>query len=374
MCGICGEVTFDGTRADVVAVDRMTDVMTPRGPDGSGVWSQGRVAFGHRRLKIVDLSECGAQPMVDNELGLSIVFNGMVYNYRELRAELEALGHRFFSTSDTEVVMRGYAQWGTSWVERLYGMFACVISERDTGRTVMARDRLGVKPLYVSSAAGGPGGTRRVRFASTVPALLAGGEVDTSIDPVALHHYLSWHAVVPAPLTILRGVRKLPPATVRVYERDGSSTDTRYWDPAYERDVADAGMSFEDWTDATLEAVRTAVRRRMVADVPVGVLLSGGVDSSLVVGLLAEQGQTGLATFSIGFDAVAGREGDEFVYSDLVAERFGTDHHRIRVGADELVGSLQHAVAAMSEPMVSHDVVAFDLLSREVSQHISVVQ
>jgi asparagine synthase (glutamine-hydrolysing) len=298
----------------------------------------------------------------------------MVYNYRELRAELEGLGHRFFSTSDTEVVMRGYAQWGTSWVERLYGMFACVISERDTGRTVMARDRLGVKPLYVSSAAGGPRGTRRVRFASTVPALLAGGEVDTSIDPVALHHYLSWHAVVPAPLTILRGVRKLPPATVRVYERDGTSTDTRYWDPAYERDVADAGMSFEDWTDATLEAVRTAVRRRMVADVPVGVLLSGGVDSSLVVGLLAEQGQTGLATFSIGFDAVAGREGDEFVYSDLVAERFGTDHHRIRVGADELVGSLQHAVAAMSEPMVSHDVVAFDLLSREVSQHISVVQ
>ena len=372
MCGICGEITFDGTRADVAAVDRMTDVMTPRGPDGSGVWGQGPVAFGHRRLRVVDLSACGAQPMVDNETGLAVVFNGMVYNYRELRTELEALGHRFFSTSDTEVVLRGYAQWGTSWVDRLLGMFAVVIHERDSGRTVMARDRLGVKPLYVST--GTSAGSRRVRFASTVPALLAGGDVDTSIDPVALHHYLSWHAVVPAPLTILRGVRKLPPATVRVYERDGTSSDTRYWSPAYERAEADAGMSFDDWTDATLAAVRTAVRRRMVADVPVGVLLSGGVDSSLVVGLLAEEGQTGLATFSIGFDAVGGREGDEFVYSDAVAERFATDHHRIRVGHDELVSCLGHTVAAMSEPMVSHDVVAFDLLSREVSAHITVVQ
>ena len=371
MCGICGEVTFDGTRADVSAVGRMTDVMTPRGPDGSGVWGQGPVAFGHRRLKIVDLTECGAQPMVDNDLGLTIVFNGMVYNYRELRTELESRGHRFHSTSDTEVVLKGYAEWGTSWVERLLGMFACVIHERDTGRVVMARDRLGIKPLYLSE---GTGAARRLRFASTVPALLAGGDVDTSIDPVALHHYLSWHAVVPAPMTILAGVRKLPPATVRTYQRDGSHTDVRYWAPAYERLADDEGKSFEDWTDETLDSLRTAVRRRMVADVPVGVLLSGGVDSSLVVGLLAEQGQSGLATFSIGFDAVAGRAGDEFIYSDVVAERFGTDHHRIRVGSDELVGSLEHAVASMSEPMVSHDVVAFDLLSREVARHIKVVQ
>ena len=371
MCGISGEVTFDGSRADVEAVERMSEVMSARGPNGSGVWSQGRVAFGHRRLTIVDLSECGAQPMVDPQLGLEIVFNGMIYNYRELREELQGLGHRFFSTSDTEVVMKGYAEWGLSWVERLYGMFAFVIHERDTGRVVAGRDRLGIKPLYLDHRAGT---TSRLRFASTLPALLAGGGVDTSIDPVALHHYLSWHAVVPAPRTLLNGVRKLPPATVRVYERDGSHTDTRYWDPAYERVAERASWSADDWTDAVLDSLRTAVKRRMVADVPVGVLLSGGVDSSLVVGLLAEQGQTGLSTFSIGFDAVAGREGDEFLYSDAIAERFGTDHHRLRVGSDELVGSIEHAVAAMSEPMVSHDVVAFDLLSREVSQHISVVQ
>ncbi|WP_336923906.1 N-acetylglutaminylglutamine amidotransferase [Aquipuribacter sp. SD81] len=371
MCGISGEITFDGSLADVGAVVRMADVMTPRGPDGNGIWSQGRVAFGHRRLKIIDLSECGAQPMVDNDLGLAAVFNGMIYNYRELRAELEGLGHRFFSTSDTEVVLKGYAEWGTRWVDRLLGMFAVVISERDTGRVVVARDRLGIKPLYLSR---GTGTRNRLRFASTVPALLAGGDVDTSIDPVALHHYLSWHAVVPAPHTILNGVRKMPPATVRVYEPDGTYEDTRYWSPDYTRREEHAGWSFDDWTDATIEALRTAVRRRMVADVPVGVLLSGGVDSSLVVGLLAEQGQAHLATFSIGFDAVAGREGDEFRYSDVVAERFGTNHHRIRVGQDELVGSLEHAITNMSEPMVSHDVVAFDLLSREVSRHIKVVQ
>ncbi len=371
MCGISGEVTFDGTPADIAAVSRMSGTLAPRGPDGSGVWAQGRVALGHRRLSIIDLSACGAQPMTDPELGLTVVFNGCIYNYRDLRRELEAAGHRFFSTSDTEVLLKGYRQWGTAVVRRLYGMFAAVIHERDSGRVVALRDRLGIKPLYLAEPTG-PG--RRLRFASTLPALLAGGDIDTSIDPVALHHYLSWHAVVPAPRTVLAGVRKLPPATVRTWEPDGTVHDERYWSASYERDPARADWSAEDWTDAVLDALRAAVRRRMVADVPVGVLLSGGVDSSLVVGLLAEQGQHRLATFSIGFDAVAGQAGDEFQYSDIVAARFDTDHHRIRVGADELAGSLEHAVGAMSEPMVSHDVVAFDLLSREVSRHITVVQ
>jgi asparagine synthase (glutamine-hydrolysing) len=214
----------------------------------------------------------------------------------------------------------------------------------------------------------------RLRFASTLPALLRAGDVDTSIDPVALHHYLSWHAVVPAPRTILAGVRKLPPATVRVVEPDGTSREERYWEASYTRRPEHAGWSARDWEDAIEEALRVAVRRRLVSDIPVGVLLSGGLDSSLIVGLLAQEGQSGLATYSIGFDAVAGREGDEFRYSDVIAEHFGTDHHRIRVGSDELVGALGHAVDAMSEPMVSHDVVAFDLLSERVSQTIRVVQ
>ncbi len=368
MCGLSGEIRFDGSLADTTAVARMVECLVPRGPDGQGAWSNGRVAFGHRRLSVIDLSPAGSQPMVDNELGLTAVFNGCIYDYKELRAELEGHGYRFFSTSDTEVILKGYHHWGTDVVSHLHGMFAFVITERDTGRVVLARDRLGIKPLYLAETPG------RLRFASSLPALVQAGDVDTSIDPVALHHYLTWHAVVPAPRTILNGVRKLPPATVRVIEADGTSREHRYWEARYERRPEHANWSARDWEDAIEEALRVAVRRRLVADIPVGVLLSGGLDSSLIVGLLAQEGQTGLATYSIGFEAVGGREGDEFVYSDVIAERFSTDHHRIRVASDELAAALGHAIGAMAEPMVSHDVVAFDLLSERVSQSIRVVQ
>ncbi|SFL60337.1 N-acetylglutaminylglutamine amidotransferase [Geodermatophilus ruber] len=368
MCGLCGEIRFDGALADTTAVARMVECLVPRGPDGQGAWSNGRVAFGHRRLSVIDLSPHGAQPMVDNDLGLTAVFNGCIYDYKELRAELEGHGYHFFSTSDTEVILKGYHHWGPDLVSHLHGMFAFVIHERDTGRVVLARDRLGIKPLYLAETPG------RLRFASSLPALLKAGDVDTSIDPVALHHYLTWHAVVPAPRTILNGVRKLPPATVRIVEADGTSREHRYWEARYERSPERANWSSRDWEDAIEEALRVAVRRRLVADVPVGVLLSGGLDSSLIVGLLAEEGQTGLSTYSIGFEAVGGREGDEFAYSDVIAERFATDHHRIRVASDELAAALGHAIGAMAEPMVSHDVVAFDLLSERVSQSIRVVQ
>ncbi|MBQ1050232.1 N-acetylglutaminylglutamine amidotransferase [Micromonospora sp. C51] len=368
MCGLAGEFRRDATRADVAAVERMAATMCDRGPDGSGVWSQGPVALGHRRLKIIDLSAASGQPIVDSAAGLTGVFNGCIYNYRELRAELQAKGHHFFSSGDSEVVVKAYAEWGLDFVDHLIGMFAVAISERDTGRLVLARDRLGIKPLYLAESAG------VVRFASTLPALVAGGGVDTSIDPVALGHYLSFHSIVPPPRTILRGVAKLPPATVRVYEADGRSHERVYWDPPFLRRDEHAGWSERDWQDALHESLTTAVRRRMVADVPVGVLLSGGLDSSLVVALLAGEGQRGLSTFSIGFDAVGGREGDEFRYSDVVAKTFDTDHHQIRVAAQDLVPPLEAAVAAMSEPMVSHDCVAFYLLSQEVSRHVKVVQ
>ncbi|MER7330175.1 MULTISPECIES: N-acetylglutaminylglutamine amidotransferase [unclassified Micromonospora] len=368
MCGLAGEFRRDGSRADVSAVERMAATMSDRGPDDSGVWAQGPTALGHRRLKIIDLSAASGQPLVDPGAGLAGVFNGCIYNYRELREELQAKGHRFFSSGDSEVVLKAYAEWGLDFVDHLVGMFAVAISERDTGRLVLARDRLGIKPLYVAETPG------VVRFASTLPALLAGGGIDTTIDPVALAHYLSFHSIVPPPRTILRGVAKLPPATVRVYEADGRTSERVYWDPAFTRAAERAGWSEKDWQDALLESLTTAVRRRMVADVPVGVLLSGGLDSSLVVALLAGEGQRGLSTFSIGFDSVGGREGDEFRYSDLVATAFDTDHHQIRVAAADLVPPLEAAVAAMSEPMVSHDCVAFYLLSEVVAQHVKVVQ
>ncbi|MFC4031188.1 N-acetylglutaminylglutamine amidotransferase [Streptomyces polygonati] len=368
MCGLTGELRFDGTSPDLAAVERMTDRLAARGPDGRGLWSQGAVALGHRRLKIIDLSERGAQPMTDPEGGLTVVFNGCLYNHRQLRAELEKSGHRFHSGSDTEVLLHAYRRWGLDCVDHFAGMFAFAVAEHASGRVVLGRDRLGIKPLYTARRPG------RLRFASSLPALLAGGDVDTSLDPVALHHYLSFHSVVPAPRTVLAGIRKLPPATVRVIEPDGTEHDHRYWSPAYTRQDAHAGMDARDWRDAVLDALRTAVRRRTVADVPVGVLLSGGLDSSLVVALLAESGASGLATFSIGFDSEGGESGDEFTWSDLVARRYDTDHHRIVVPSTRLPGALDEAVAAMSEPMVSHDAVAFHLLSREVARHVKVVQ
>ncbi len=368
MCGICGEIRFDRSQPRVEPLQAMNAVMVPRGPDAGGLFHMNHVAAGHRRLKIIDLSEHAQQPMVDNELGLGIVFNGCIYNYRELRAELRALGYRFFSEGDTEVILKSYDAWGIGCVDRFLGMFAFGIWERDSGRLVLARDRLGIKPLYVAELNDG------LRFASTLPALLASGGIDTSLDPVALHHYMTFHAVVPAPHTMLKGVRKLPPATIRVVEPDGRSRDHRFWSLRFETSPEETELSYQDWQERTLDMLRTAVERRLVADVPVGVLLSGGLDSSLIVGLLAEQGQHGLSTFSVGFEAAGGEKGDEFEYSDIVARHFGTDHHKIFVDSRRLLPSLEQCVGAMSEPMVSHDVIGFFLLSQEVSKHVKVVQ
>jgi asparagine synthase (glutamine-hydrolysing) len=368
MCGLAGEIRFDGRGADVAAVERCCASLARRGPDGSGIWASGPIALGHRRLSIIDLSAAGSQPMVDADLGLSVVFNGCIYNYRELREELQGRGYRFFSTSDTEVVVKAYAEWGVACVEKFFGMFAIAVAERDTGRLILARDRLGIKPLYLDRT------PDRLRFASTLPALLAGGGTDTSIDRTSLAHYMTFHSVVPAPRTILAGIRKLPPATVRVIDADGSEQDHVYWDPSFSRDDARADWSDRDWEQALIDSLRTAVKRRMVADVPVGVLLSGGIDSSVVVALLAESGQRDLTTFSIGFEAAGGESGDEFEYSDLVAAHFGTTHHRIEISSSRLLPAIDASIAAMSEPMVSHDCVAFYLLSEDVSKQVKVVQ
>jgi asparagine synthase (glutamine-hydrolysing) len=367
VCGFAGELAH-GRAPDLAAVERMARTMRNRGPDSSGSWSEGGIALAHRRLKIIDLSETGSQPMVDERLGLAIVFNGCVYNHRELRGELEAAGYSFFSTSDTEVILKAYDHWGERFVDRLIGMFSFALVETRTGRLRLVRDRLGIKPMYLAQSDGA------LRFASTLPALLAGGGIDTTLDPVALHHYLSWHAVVPAPLTILKGVRKLAPATMMTVEADGRTEGETYWRADFSRRAEYADWGEREWAAAVLEALRTAVKRRMVADVPVGVLLSGGLDSSLIVGLLAESGQRGLETFSVGFDDVGDREGNEFRYSDVIAKVFETAHHKIPVPTDRMLPALDGAINAMSEPMVSHDAVAFYLLSQEVSKSLKVVQ
>ena len=366
MCGFAGELRLDGAESDLTALERMNRSLRPRGPDAGGTFQRGALGLAHRRLTIIDLSRAGEQPMVDSELGLSLVFNGCIYNYRELRQELSEAGYRFFSSSDSEVIIKAYHRWGPECVTRFVGMFAFVIAERDSGRLVMARDRLGIKPLYWSRS------PRWLRFASTLQALVAGGEVDTSVDGAALHHFMSFHSVVPAPLTICKGVRKLPAATLRIIEADGSERDQLYWRPTFTR--PEAPLAAQVWQEQVSSALRLAVKRRVVADVPTGVLLSGGLDSSLIVALLAESGQQKLRTFSIGFEPAGGMSGDEFEYSDLVAQTFGTEHHQIRIEDARLVPAVLPAIRAMSEPMVSHDAVAFYLLSQEVVKHVKVVQ
>jgi asparagine synthase (glutamine-hydrolysing) len=368
MCGISGEVRFDGRRADLAGVCRVAAGLGSRGPDGSGLWNDGWAALGHRRLSIVDPSPAGAQPMVDDDLGLAVVFNGCIYNHEELRGELSAAGYKFRSASDTEVIPAAYHHWGNGFVDHLVGMFAIALVDRARHRVVLARDRLGIKPLYLAQS------PQRLAFASSLPALVRAGHVDTEIDLVALHHYLTWHSIVPAPRTLLRGVQKLPPATVRTLEADGTVRDRVYWQPDYVREPRRAGMTARDWEEEIHGALRTAVERRLVADVPVGVLLSGGLDSSLIVALLAEVGRSDVPTFSIGFEASEGEQGDEFTYSDVVARTFGTDHHRIRIDQARLESAVEPAVAAMTEPMGTHDAVAFYLLSEEVSRSVKVVQ
>ena len=306
--------------------------------------------------------------MTDAGLGMTIAFNGCIYNYKELKSALESKGHTFFSDGDTEVILRAYKEWGTDCVKHFHGMFAFAIYERESGRLILARDRLGIKPLYLSERPGA------LRFASSLPALLAAGGVDTSIDPKGLHHYMSFHAVVPPPNTILNGVKKLPPATISIIEPDGRRKDSIYWQVDFAPTKEESSYALEDWQDRTLEALRLAVKRRMVADVPVGVLLSGGVDSSLIVGLLAEAGQADLKTFSVGFEEANGEKGDEFQYSDLIAKEYDTDHTKTFVPSDRLLETLPKTFQAMSEPMVSYDNAGFYLLSEQVSKHVKVVQ
>jgi len=227
---------------------------------------------------------------------------------------------------------------------------------------------LGIKPLYYIK------NSDDFQFASSLPALLAGSDVDTDIDPVALNYYMTFHSVVPPPRTILKGIHKLPPASTLTVENDGSCRQEIYWELKFSPNDDEVNYSFADWKQQLLLKFEGAIRRRLTADVAVGVLLSGGVDSSLVVGLLSQVGQNNLNTFSIGFESAGGEDGNEFQYSDIIADHFGTEHHKIEVDSSRVLPSLEQCVGAMSEPMVSHDCIGFYLLSEEVSKHVKVVQ
>ena len=305
--------------------------------------------------------------MVDESLELVLVFNGAIYNYRELRQELQQQGYSFFSEGDTEVILKAYHYWGEDCPKHLHGMFAFVIWDTKKQALFMARDRFGIKPLYWSQT------DKTFRFASTPQALLVSGDVDRSIDPLSLHFQYTLHAVIPAPGTILQGIRKLEPGHFAWVNSSGKTTSKAYWKLDARR--PDQPLSEDEWVDAVHDALRAAVRKRNdVADVPVGVLLSGGLDSSLLVALLAELGIKNLHTFSVGFEDQPEEKGSEFEFSDLVVDRYQPQHHKFLVPNDQVLQRMPEAVDAMSAPMFGQDAVAFYLLSEQVSKDIKVVQ
>ena len=367
MCGLFGALSFDGKRIKNEYADSMSEQVARRGPDDKGEFYDSPVMLGHRRLSIIDLSAAGHQPMHDSSRRYTIVFNGTIYNYPELREILIGKGYRFHSHSDTEVIINAYACWGDDCVERLHGMFAFAIWDSRLQNLFLARDRMGIKPLYYAVSPGG------FYFASNPQALLATGLFATDIDPVGLHHQLSLHAVIPAPRTLIKSIKKCRPAFYMNVTPDGKIAERRYWSLVAKRPASP--MSADEWNIAIHDSLMQAVKKRLtIADVPVGVLLSGGLDSSLLVALLDEAGQRDIRTFSIGFEDQPEERGNEFEFSDPVAERYATDHHKFLIPNDEVLTRLPEAVAAMAEPMFGQDAIAFYLLSEQVSKSVKVVQ
>ncbi len=366
MCGIAGEINFKH-KASPKNVNAMLSKLTNRGPDNHGILLHDNICLGHQRLKIIDLSNHAKQPMVDSHLNLSIIFNGCIYNYQAIKRELMEQGYNFFSTSDTEVILKSYHYWGESCLEKFNGMFAFAILNGESGDLFIARDRIGIKPLYYTQT------EQQFLFASTLPALLQVESIDKSLDPFALNQYISFRAVV-GNHSILKNIKKLPAGHWMKITSNGDIIQKNYWQINPDPQPFDSEHNEEYWLEKLTRTFTNSVKKRLVADVPVGVLLSGGLDSSMVVGLLSELGQKNLHTFSIGFDNVANESGNEFQYSDIIAKHYNTEHTKIFAQHDTLIEHLEPCIEAMSEPMVSHDVIGFYLLSKEVSQHVKVVQ
>jgi len=363
MCGIAGAFGVD----DSGAVEAMTRAMAHRGPDDHGLFfdAAARVALGHRRLSIIDISSSGHQPMAYANGRYQIVFNGEIYNFAALRVELEALGHTFVSHSDTEVVLAAYAEWGAKCVERFRGMFAFAIFDRERQTLFLARDRFGIKPLYFATRNG------VFLFASELKGLLASGLVEPRLDRDALWGYLSLGSM-PQPRTALAGVTMLEPATTMLIRRNGTTESTRYWD------VAEASTQ---WTeelrgiDAPSAAKRLralleeATRLHMIADVPVGAFLSGGIDSTAVVGLMSQASGQRIRTFSVGFDEDTGVV-DERRFARLGADRFNAEHTEVIVNGNEVAEHFDDLVRAIDQP--SLDGTNTFLVSRAAGKSLKV--
>jgi len=367
VCGIVGTFKPGGNCGGPDVVVRMRDKMTHRGPDGAGVWcsSDRHAVLGHRRLSIIDLSDAAAQPMTNADGTVALTYNGEIYNHADVRRELQALGKYSWKTdhSDTEVVLHAYEEWGLDAVKRFYGMFAfAVYDARDRERPVMhlVRDRVGIKPLYFTRTASG-----EWLFASEIRALVAHPSVTPEMDRTAFWHYLTF-IVAPAPLTMFRGIFKLPAGHTITIDHAGRSTVRQYWDCAPDRSTTwtERDLSESEAVGELTRLLKQSIARRMVSDVPFGVLLSGGVDSSMNVALMSELMDRPVSTFTIGYE---GKDDyNEFQFARRISQRYRTDHHETLINRQEMQEFLPLLVRLQDEPIADNVCIPLYFLAKLV--------
>ena len=348
MCGISGIFGYSASAQEVDrdCLSRMTKAMVPRGPDGSGIWvsKNKRVGFGHRRLSIIDLSEGGAQPMLLDKGRLTITFNGEIYNFSELRAELNAAGHAFKTYSDTEVLLHLYDRYGHAMVERIRGMFAFAIHDREREGVFLARDGFGIKPLYYTDDG------KSIRFASQVKALLAGGDLDTSPSAAGHAGFYVW-GYVPEPWTMFKNIHALPAGSTLWIERNGHAAPHRYFDVTAELETASNGSG--NWSQDDLRnALLETLQYHLVADVPVGTFLSAGLDSATIVGLTSEIKTDALQSVTLAFEEFEGTQFDEAALAEKIAIHYDTAHKTQRIKGKDFREEYNRLCNAMDQPSI----------------------
>jgi asparagine synthase (glutamine-hydrolysing) len=349
MCGIVGALSFENSnfRISEPYLVRMRDVMSHRGPDGAGIYlsDDRRLGLGHRRLAIIDLSQRASQPMTNEDGTLWVVFNGEIYNHAEIRAELEKQGGHFWKTdhSDTEVILHAFEQWGIECVHKFRGMFAIALWDGKRRQLWLVRDRIGIKPLYYSIHHG------RITFASEIKALLEDSDQARAVNEEALYYYLSFNAT-PAPHTLFSGIRKLAPGTWLRVSADGSVQESRYWDVLDHTEPL-TGISDVEIAERLLDELRTAVKLRKISDVPVGVFLSGGIDSSTNAALFSEGDGQPVRTFSIGYDQNYQSYPSELRYARKMARMVGAEHHELLLKESDLIDALPLIIRHQDEPL-----------------------
>ena len=353
MCGICGEIRFDKSSISNITAKSMINAISRRGPDHEDSFFDEGVFLGHRRLSVIDIS-----------LKLAIVFNGVIYNYKELRNKLKKLGYSFFSDGDTEVILKSYHHYGSDCVKHFDGVFAFCIYDIKLKKFFLSRDRLGIKPLYYKKT------KNNFSFSSNTKALI--NNEQHKINKTSLHYQFTLHSVIPSPNTILENIKKLEPGYSMIVDFEGKIKKEKYY--SFEGlkinyEISE-GEALEEIERLLVEAIK---KRLLTSDVPVGVLLSGGLDSSLIVAIAAKNNLLDINTFSIGFPAIGSEQGDEFYYSDKVSKQFNTNHHKYALDESSLYNSLDNVISMMPEPMVSQDSAAFFLLAKKASQVQKVV-